>query len=78
MTKEYFIENYSNITFMDMIEFIEEYHPNDRKTIAEQVALCESVNFFKFKSLFYHLYFPEVYEKKTAPSSIVLGWLELE
>ena len=78
MNKNYFIDNYSSITFMEMIEFIEENHPEDRKTIAEQVIMCDSINFFRFKSLFYHLYFPEIYEKKAAPSSIVLGWLTLE
>ena len=34
--RNYFIENYATITSTEMIDFIEKYHPEDRKLIAEE------------------------------------------
>ncbi len=70
------------ITVNDMITFIENNHPEDRKKFAKLVFDNTKVyNHFKARNFFYQMYFPEVLEKKAIEpktSDAIYNWLSLE
>lgn len=70
------------ITANDIITFIEEKHPEDRKKFAKLVFDNTKIyNHFKARNFFFQMYFPEALEKKVPEpktSDTIYSWLNLE
>lgn len=69
----------NDIKTEDMIEYIENYHPEDKKAFAAKVfENSNSYNHFTAKNIFLKTYFPEALAKseKERVSDKLLSWLD--